>query len=187
MQQPTTEWILGSASASDVFAADLGVEEVRASIKGRREFKEVVTQDYLVFTYTVPTGHSFPPLLDAEDEVMRRRLRVLRECRGLIMSADGSTVLSRRYHKFFNVSEHAETRSQTCAPLTEDNHVLLEKLDGSMIAPWIHPHTGELVWATKMGINPVANEAGAFAAASGCDYAGLVQQCHNDGDGLSAV
>jgi hypothetical protein len=178
------DWALGVLPATEVFAADMRVEEVRAAIKGRREFKEVVNEHYSVFTYTVPTGRSFPALLEAgDDPTARRLLRVLRECRGLIIASDGS-VLSRRYHKFFNVSEHAETRSQNVAALTEDNHVLLEKLDGSMVAPWISPSTGEVVWATKMGVNPVALEAGAFASSClpAANYEGLVRQCHDEGD-----
>jgi RNA ligase len=50
-----------------------------------------------------------------------------RECRGLIFSDKGN-ILSRRFHKFFNVNELEETHES----LIDINrpHILTEKMDG---------------------------------------------------------
>ena len=57
-----------------------------------------------------------------------------RECRGLIMSNTGS-VLRRPFDKFFNVNEKVETQEATLNNKMIES--IYEKVDGSIIAPWI--------------------------------------------------
>ncbi len=169
----------GEAPPSDVFAADIGVDEVRAAIAGRREFAELVHPTYSVFLYRHPKGNSFPEPRGSAPDV--RLLRVLRECRGLVYSTSG-VLLARRYHKFFNANEFAETQQNRMPAFTPDNHVLLEKLDGSMVSPWVHDD-GAIVWATKAGVSAVADEARLFVEKQRdtAAYEQLVLQCHAAG------
>ena len=64
--------------------------------------------------------------------------------------------MSRRLHKFFNVNERDETQSHLI-DLSEP-HVILEKLDGSMITPVMTHVDGVKVmrWGTKMGLTDVS-------------------------------
>lgn len=61
---------------------------------------------------------------------MRIHLCFFRECRGLIFDEKGK-VLSRRFHKFFNVNELAET-NESCIDISRP-HILTEKVDGYFI------------------------------------------------------
>lgn len=81
-----------------------------------------------------------------------------RECRGLVFDKKTGDIVSRRYQKFFNHGENDETRD---IDLTKP-HVILEKLDGSMISVVKHPETKELVCLTKMGITDTSKNADAF-------------------------
>jgi RNA ligase len=84
---------------------------------------------------------------------------VRRECRGLTFAPDGR-LISRPFHKFFNVGERGETQPDLvdlAAP-----HVILEKLDGSMIRPI--PIGDGYRLGTKMGVTDVARQAEAFVA-----------------------
>jgi RNA ligase len=172
--------LLGARPASLVFPSHLKLEELRACIQGKREFKMVEYDSHWIVSYTYPKGDSFPE--PDGDATRDRELRVLRECRGLVMARDGVTVLARRYHKFFNINEFAETHMNRCAPLTATNHVVMEKLDGSMVSPWVE-QGDQVVWATKMGRNPVADDAGRYASQhSSAHYEALVLHCHHQGE-----
>jgi RNA ligase len=74
------------------------------------------------------------------------------ECRGLKFSKDGR-LIARPFHKFFNLGER---EAPTCVDWTRP-HVVMSKLDGSMIHP-CHIN-GELVFMTRMGITDQAKAA----------------------------
>lgn len=122
------------------------IDEVRVAIQGRPEFIEATREGYTVFNYMVAHEDSFD-------------CPIRRECRGFVFDENGR-VLSRRFHKFFNLGEKEHT--------LPDNinwnmpHVVLEKLDGSMITPLVID--GNVRWATKMGITDVAIQAEEFIA-----------------------
>lgn len=121
------------------------IDMVRDAIKGRPEFSESDKGDYIVFNYHVAMPDSFD-------------CPIRRECRGLIFSKDGR-LMSRPYHKFFNMNEKPETQSGSIDWSQEHN--ILHKLDGSMIRPLVF---GDNVrWATKMGITDVAMLAESYA------------------------
>jgi RNA ligase len=69
--------------------------------------------------------------------------------------------MSRPFHKFFNVNEREET--QTHAVDMTQPHVIMEKMDGSMIRPILVD--GYLRLATKMGVTEVAMQAEQWLAA----------------------
>lgn len=143
--------LLGSMMKRQIVFPNLeNIEQVREAIKGRPEFieakKEYKGHTFYVFNYMV--GH-----VDSFDCPIRR------ECRGLIFGADGK-VLSRRFHKFFNLSEKPETFIENL-DWTAD-HVIQAKMDGSMITPLVFD-ANTIAWATKMGVTDIGELAGRIA------------------------
>jgi RNA ligase len=138
------------------------IDQVREAIKDRPEFIEADRGTYTVFDYTLAHTDSF-------DCPLRR------ECRGLIFD-DKGRVLSRRFHKFFNLGEKEETFPQNIN--WNQSHVLLEKLDGSMITPLII--NDDVRWATKMGLTDIGLLVDKFVA-SRPHYVRFAQSCHFSG------
>ena len=140
------------------------IDEVLPLIKGKTEFIVADRGQYKVVNYNVVTPDTFPSMKTSGGSAKMReeRLRekaILRECRGLVFNADG-TIMSRRLHKFFNAGERDETQIDQID--LSQNHVILEKLDGSMITPLFF---GDIVrWGTKMGITETAMNAEEFVA-----------------------
>jgi RNA ligase len=80
------------------------------------------------------------------------------ECRGLIFDLEGN-LLSRRYHKFFNLGEHSDVVIDLSKP-----HVILEKLDGSMVSPVaLDLSNGIIRFMSKMGITDTSMQAEEWA------------------------
>lgn len=71
---------------------------------------------------------------------------ILRECRGISFDMNGN-IISRKLHKFFNVNERDETRSENIQ--LNEKHYIMEKLDGSSIVPIFINE--KLIWTTKKG------------------------------------
>jgi tRNA splicing ligase len=69
-----------------------------------------------------------------------------------VFSKEGK-VIARRYHKFFNINEIDETKVENID--TSQPFVILEKLDGSMVSPYISE--GKLRFATKKVIRSFAD------------------------------
>jgi RNA ligase len=125
------------------------LSDVRQHIEGHEEFIVAERGDHTIVNYTFVKSDTFD--MDGSEDIggaMRR------ECRGLIFASDG-TIMSRPFHKFFNVGERAET--QPCCIDIAQPHVITEKLDGSMIRPI--RTGGTLRLATKMGVTEVAEKA----------------------------
>lgn len=70
-----------------------------------------------------------------------------RELNGIIFDSRSGNLLRRPYHKFFELDQSDETRSY--AVETKHPHIVLDKLDGEMIAPFVI--NGDLLWARKDG------------------------------------
>lgn len=130
------------------------IDQVLEAIKGRDEFvvKHDVEGGYKVINYAVNFEDTFPPVTD-------RRTALLRECRGITFSAHTGAVVNRKFHKFFNVNERPETQISVL-DFTKP-HVILEKLDGSMLTPLFVK--GGVRWCTKMGLTPVAAPVDEYA------------------------
>ena len=171
------------------------LDDVRPAIEGRDEFI-IAERDWgYVVNYMVSMTDTFPPVLDEEywcpgckmtisetegcgsqrcpEAVNLAAIR--RECRGLLFHKDG-TIMARRLHKFFNVNERDET--QVGAIDFTQPHVILEKLDGSMITPVV-TDTG-IRWGTKMGLTDVSMGAELFVA-NHPEYQELAQWCIDNG------
>jgi RNA ligase len=131
------------------------IDDVLPHIDGREEFIVAEREFGTVINYVVAMADTFD-MAGPDDHGGAVR----RECRGLIFDAEGK-VMSRPFHKFFNVSERAETQPNNI-DMTQ-THVIMEKMDGSMIRPILVD--GLLRLATKMGVTEVAMQAEEWLAA----------------------
>ena len=145
------------------------IEDVLPAIAGRDEFIVAEREGYTVINYNVGFADTFN--IDPDD-VMENHGRMIpkglmrRECRGLIFGTDGS-LMSRPFHKFFNLGEREETQLHNID--FSRPHVIMEKMDGSMIRPiWVRGDQREgdylaaLRLATKMGVTDTAVAAEAI-------------------------
>ena len=131
------------------------IDDVLPHIEGRDEFVVAEREFGTVINYVVAMADTFN--MTGPDDLGGA---IRRECRGLIFDADGK-LMSRPFHKFFNINEREET--QTYAVDMSQPHVIMEKMDGSMIRPILVD--GYLRLATKMGVTNVAMDAEAWLAA----------------------
>lgn len=158
------------------------LDDVRPAIEGRDEFI-IAERDWgYVVNYMVAMADTFPST-QVVDEMGFIQFdlwaAIRRECRGLLFYPDGR-IMARRLHKFFNINERDET--QFGAIDFTQPHVILEKLDGSMITPIVlntvrDPRfaivgatdpimcAGDIRWGTKMGLTEVGMGAEEFVAA----------------------
>lgn len=90
---------------------------------------------------------------------------ILRECRGLIFDKESKLLLSRRFHKFFNVNEKENLQAHLLP--WGNMRTIMEKVDGSMVSPVpVEGRLSNLRWTTKMGITETSMQAEAFVAAN---------------------
>lgn len=127
--------------------------------------------DHIIINYAVAFADTFCPVTTLGDAIRR-------ECRGLIFRASDGLIIRRPYHKFFNVGEKEETDPKIIDELMNDA-VSLEKLDGSMIAPY-PVADGTLRWGTKMGDTDVAKMVLPFLAKNP-NYVQFAQVCVEGG------
>jgi RNA ligase len=148
------------------------IEDVLPHIEGRDEFVVAEREDYTVINYIVAMADTFD-MTGPDDLTGAMR----RECRGLIFDRDG-VLMSRPFHKFFNINEREETQAHVVALDLLFDHVIMEKMDGSMIRPILVD--GYLRLATKMGVTNVAMEAEAWLAAQDSSLKDWLRQCVED-------
>jgi RNA ligase len=142
------------------------IEDVLDDINGYDEIRVMDKGDYTVINYVVAFEETFA--WDSEDP---HASSIRRECRGLIFDKQGKLV-SRPYHKFFNAGEKDETQLNKIN--LYEPHVVLEKLDGSMIRPI--PTSDGFVLATKAGVTDIAQQAEEFIADKP-HYSHLIHKC----------
>jgi RNA ligase len=130
------------------------ISDVLPHVEGRNEFVVAEREGYTVINYVVAMADTFD--ITGPDDVGGA---IRRECRGLIFDHAGN-LMSRPFHKFFNVNEREET--QTHVVDMSQPHVIMEKMDGSMIRPIVA--NGCLRLATKMGVTSVAMDAETYLA-----------------------
>jgi RNA ligase len=142
------------------------ISDVLPAIEGRDEFVVAEKEGYTVINYNVMMADTFPDVLASDDlranhdhyEVENLHARLRRECRGIIFDTETGEILRRPFHKFFNVNEREETQDHV-VDLSRP-HAILEKLDGSMIAPFVV--IDQMIWGTKMGATDVAKPVEKF-------------------------
>lgn len=139
--------------------------EFYSSDKGRMTF----------FNYNVVYNDTFSGIDNTEEG---RYNALLRECRGIVFDNKTGLIVRRPYHKFFNVGEREETFFENI-DLTRD-HIILEKLDGSMISPYIDEN-GVIIWGSKMGFTSVAEQVHSFIDDENGRYNDFVQYLESIG------
>lgn len=144
------------------------LNDVLPAIEGLDEFIVATREWGTVVNYMVSMADTFPDVNNEMDAIRR-------ECRGLLFYPDGR-IMSRRLHKFFNVNERDETAAHKID--LGKPHVILEKLDGSMITP-VYTEAG-IRWGTKMGITQVSLQAEVFVAENP-QYQELALWCQENG------
>jgi RNA ligase len=125
------------------------LDEVREILEGNENFIIAERPGYTVVNYVRAGNDTFPPVTD-------RKTAILRELRGAIFCPETGEFINRRFHKFFNLGE----REDMGVLDIRRPHVILEKLDGSMITPLVI--NMKMRWMTKMGITDVALQAEEF-------------------------
>jgi T4 RnlA family RNA ligase len=149
------------------FPTITNISDVLPAIAGRDEFVVAEKEGYTVINYNVMMADTFPDVYSGagvsgcvfkNGQWYNEAAAIRRECRGIIFDSKTGEILRRPFHKFFNVNEREETQDHV-VDLSQD-HRILEKLDGSMIAPFIV--NGEMIWGTKMGATDVAKPVEEF-------------------------
>jgi RNA ligase len=130
------------------------INDVLPHIAGREEFRVMEKDGYSVVNYAVAFEETFK--WDSNDPVGSA---VRRECRGITFDSNGN-LICRKYHKFFNIGEKEETQLNKVN--LYEPHIVLQKLDGSLIAS--QPSSNGFVLTTKAGVTDIAQQAEEFIA-----------------------
>lgn len=132
--------------------------DVIGAIAGRKEFVVARRDWFTSVLYVAQSSTTFGGLPSDDFDLVQR----LRECRGLVFDSSTGDILARPYHKFFNVNEKPDTELQHVD--LGQPHVILEKLDGSMV--FAVPAPGGFRLFTKAGITETSMRAEELVAAS---------------------
>ena len=146
------------------------INDVLRHIENREEFRVMEKDWYIVINYAVSFNTTFE--WDINDPIGSS---IRRECRGICFDKEGK-LISRPYSKFFNVGEKEETQLNKIN--LYEPHVVLEKLDGSMIRPIPTPEGFRL--ATKAGVTEVSMNAEVFVADKS-HYDTFIRKCIQKG------
>ena len=133
------------------FPTIFNIKDILPAIEGRDAFIQIDRGEYTVVDYILD---DFPGMDDPSTPL-------LKECRGIIFNKDGN-IIRRPLHKFFNLSQKDEAMIDQID--ISKPHTVLEKLDGSMIAPFIIE--GRLAWGTRKGETDVAEMIQPFLEAN---------------------
>lgn len=136
------------------------INDVLPHIEGCDDFVVVDKGAYTVINYVVMSSDTFRPIR-SDDPIGSLTSKIRRECRGIIFDNATGMIIRRPFHKFFNLNE----REETIGVDLNQPHVILEKLDGSMIAPFI-TSDNIIRWGTKMGETEVAKPVIEFLRAN---------------------
>ncbi|GAM20255.1 hypothetical protein SAMD00019534_034300 [Acytostelium subglobosum LB1] len=142
-----------------MFPHDLTIEDCREATKNVPGFRETNKNGLICFNYDFATRQSFPDPLSAPDHKTSYLLKVRRECRGIIFDKESGQVVCRKFHKFFNINELEET-SQDKIVLAGAKYCIMEKLDGSLIAPI---YLNQVIsWGSKAGHTELSEKVDKF-------------------------
>lgn len=136
------------------------ISDLLPAIAGRDEIVVAERDGYTIINYIVVFHDTFPDVLDSLDNALRR------ECRGITFDSNTGKILRRPYHKFFNVNEREETLDYNID--LSRKHAILEKLDGSMICPFVVNE--QIIWGTRMAAMDFHEMVEEFVESSEIDY-----------------
>jgi RNA ligase len=146
------------------------INDVLPHIEGREEFTVNEKDGYTVIDYMVAFEETFKW---SDDDRIGSAIR--RECRGLVFNENGE-LISRPYSKFFNVGEKEETQIHKIN--LQEPHVILEKLDGSMVRPI--PTKDGFRLGTRAGVTEISQQAEEFIADKP-HYSTFINKCIQKG------
>ena len=152
---------------------------VAKHFEGNENFVIADKGDYFVVNYVRMGNDTHPPVGEGEPGDYGHAA-ILREARGLIFCSKTGELLSRPFHKFFNVGEREDVMDIDLSK----PHVIMEKLDGSMIRPF---RVGDTIrWGTKMGVTDVAKQAEEFVAKNP-QYQEFAEAAIHDGNSFTPI
>lgn len=146
------------------------IQQIEEAIHGHKEILRMERDNFVLFDYLFIAPETFP-------NVEKDHHAIRRECRGITFDRQSGNIIRRPFHKFFNLNEREETQSHNI-DFKQEHHVL-EKLDGSMIAPMIIDN--EVLWSTRQNAERFRTSVADFVTRSEHDYEGLVRFCINNG------
>lgn len=130
------------------------IQDVLPAIEGADEFRVIEKEGgYKVINFMVNMEGTFPDVQSEHDAIRR-------ECRGIMFDAKTGDIIRRPFHKFFNLNQRPET--QIGVVDFSRPHTVVDKLDGSMIAPFFLDN-GMMYFGTKLGVTEAAEKANAWA------------------------
>lgn len=146
------------------------IDDVLREIEGDNAFIVVEKDGYTAidYVYVAPTTFPFELQMTAKGALLSHHAQMRRECRGLLFDENGK-LIRRPYHKFFNYGEEEQTSPDILANSLEYPHVILDKLDGTMIAPF--KLGDEIIWGTRLGDTQAAKQAQNFVNRNYNDFA----------------
>jgi RNA ligase len=152
------------------------IEDYMEAIAGCDAFF-VADRDYgRIINYRQMGNDVFPDPAVAPDEATARLWGLRRQCRGIIFDLAGN-VISPGFEKFFNLGERTETLLENIP--FDVPHVIMEKLDGSLIRP-VPMADGGYRLGTKMGLTDVAAQPEAWLR-DHANYDGMIRDMLGQG------
>jgi RNA ligase len=146
------------SNRSEIFPIIKSIDDVLPAISEAKEFFLAKRDGYIAIDYHYRSEDTFGKLPGASEEEAKL-FRLRRECRGIKFDAKTGEIICRPYHKFFNLGELGEFQPHEID--WRDTHHVLEKLDGSMIAP--ARVAGKISYMTRISDRDVAAQAAEFA------------------------
>lgn len=142
------------------------IDDILPAIKNKPEFVVMQKEGYQVVNYNVNFIDTFENPFEEGISLEEAELRMLRkECRGIIFDEYGN-LISRPFHKFHNWNENAES-TIVSEIFSKEDHVVLEKLDGSMVRPFIVDK--DVIWGSKAGETFITEQVKQFFDESGTE------------------
>ena len=136
------------------------IDDVLPAIEGVDGFIVCKKDDFTIISYAFLS----PELFGTAESELDLNARIRRECRGIAFDNVTGLIVSRPYHKFFNMGERVETQEDVVSSkMNAAEYHLMDKMDGSMIRPIMVGNDYRL--ATKMGVTDIAMQAEKFVAA----------------------
>ncbi len=148
-----------------IFPELISIDPLLVAVKDLPEIAVIEDHKYGIGTvmYNVAFEETWASPFDTKDPGEAYRRLLVREARGTKFDLATRRIISRPYHKFFNIGEKAETLPRMI-DFTKP-HFIMEKLDGSMLTPLLTADEG-ILWMTKRGVTSVAATAQEFLDAN---------------------
>jgi hypothetical protein len=141
------------------------LDQAKAAIVNKPEFSLKDKGSYSVIDYNLNSRDTF--LGSTLEET-----RILLNLRGTAFDNTTGKIIRLAYEKFFNLGEFPESDARLNF---NDDHLITQKLDGSLIAP-MYTKEGTCL-GTRAGVTDVSAMATFFKLGSDIDYDGFIETC----------